>query len=138
VDLQAPRLYFMDRTKALVKASRRLCGSAATIQRCQAHKLRNLVDHLWMSRPRQTTLDRLQLPLRLHRSFSTTNPIESSFSMVDIICRNVSGRPTLALSALRCSIPRRAGVECKVIASQSPCWKNWKWQCSLLLYTEVP
>ncbi|HEY3457028.1 MAG TPA: hypothetical protein VGK64_20785, partial [Bryobacteraceae bacterium] len=32
---------------------------------------------------------RLRLPRRLRRSFATTNLIESSFSMVDTICRNV-------------------------------------------------
>lgn len=135
VDLQAPRLYVIGGGKALAKAIRRLCGSAALIQRCQAHKLRNVVDHLveehqtyvrqrlraaWASlehvdaeralqrlhrelmdlnpsaahsleegMQETITLHRLRLPRRLRRSFSTTNLIESSFSMVDTICRNV-------------------------------------------------
>lgn len=135
VDLQAPRLYVIDGSKALAKAIRRLCGPAAIIQRCQAHKLRNVLDHLieehqtyvrqrlsaaWATLEQvdaeralqrlhrelmdlnpsaahsleegmqeTITLHRLRLPRRLRRSFATTNLIESSFSMVDTICRNV-------------------------------------------------
>ena len=41
-----PRLYVLDGGKALQSAVRKVAGECAQIQRCQVHKMRNVVDHL--------------------------------------------------------------------------------------------
>jgi transposase-like protein len=41
-----PRLFIIDGAKALSKAIRRTFGRAATIQRCQIHKARNIMERL--------------------------------------------------------------------------------------------
>src|SRR5438132_1647246 len=46
LDFSVPRLYVLDGGKALAAAVRRHAGEAASIQRCQVHKRRNVVDHL--------------------------------------------------------------------------------------------
>jgi len=46
VDFEVPRLYVLDGGKALSAAVRRTAGKAGFIQRCQVHKVRNVVDHL--------------------------------------------------------------------------------------------
>jgi putative transposase len=46
VDFQVPRLYVLDGGKALHAAVRKVAGKCAVIQRCQVHKIRNVVDHL--------------------------------------------------------------------------------------------
>ena len=46
VDFQTPRLYALDGSKALHAAVRHQAGLAARIQRCQVHKLRNVIEHL--------------------------------------------------------------------------------------------
>ena len=45
-DFSPPRLYVLDGGKTLPVAVRRHAGEAALIQRCQAHKRRNVLDHL--------------------------------------------------------------------------------------------
>jgi len=46
VEFDVPRLYVLDGGKALHSAVRRKAGKCALIQRCQVHKMRNVVDHL--------------------------------------------------------------------------------------------
>jgi len=46
LDFSVPRLYVLDGGKALAAALRKLAGPCAQIQRCQVHKIRNVVDHL--------------------------------------------------------------------------------------------
>src|SRR6201997_3330960 len=46
LDPTVPRLFIVDGGKALSKAIRRTFGSAATIQRCQIHKARNIMERL--------------------------------------------------------------------------------------------
>jgi transposase-like protein len=46
IDFEVPRLYVLDGGKALHAAVRKLAGPCAQIQRCQVHKIRNVVDHL--------------------------------------------------------------------------------------------
>jgi len=45
-DFTEPRLYVLDGGKALHAAVKKYAGEAATIQRCQIHKRRNVIDHL--------------------------------------------------------------------------------------------
>lgn len=135
VDFEVPRLYVLDGGKALSAAVRRTAGKAAVIQRCQIHKLRNVVDHLpeeHQPHVRQRMLSaygmreytdarralahllrelmdlnpsaarsleegleetlvvhRLRIPAHLRTSLSNTNLIESAFSIVETVCRNV-------------------------------------------------
>jgi putative transposase len=135
VDFQVPRLYVLDGGKALHAAVRKTAGRCAVIQRCQVHKIRNVVDHLpeeYQSNIRckmrnaysmqqhadakraldsllrqlmdlnpsaarsleegmEETLSvhRLRLPAKLRRTLSSTNMIESAFSTVETVCRNV-------------------------------------------------
>lgn len=46
VDPTRPMLFGIDGSKALRKAIREVWGSAAVVQRCQVHKIRNVLDHL--------------------------------------------------------------------------------------------
>lgn len=46
LDFAIPRLYVLDGAKALAKAVRQYAGEAAVVQRCQVHKIRNVIDHL--------------------------------------------------------------------------------------------
>ena len=46
LDPERPRLWVIDGAKALRRAIRDLFGEAALVQRCQVHKLRNVLEHL--------------------------------------------------------------------------------------------
>jgi putative transposase len=46
VDFTVPRLYLVDGSKAIRAAIRNYAGDAAFVQRCQVHKIRNVVEHL--------------------------------------------------------------------------------------------
>ena len=111
LDFSVPRLYVLDGGKALAAAVRRHVGEAALIQRCQVHKRRNVVDHLpqehksavkkklqnayAMTRSLEEgmeetlTVHRLRVPAQLRRTLASTNVIESAFSIVETVCRNV-------------------------------------------------
>jgi len=135
LDFSQPRLYLVDGSRALHAALQRHAGEAAFIQRCQIHKIRNVLGYLpdthqhWfkyklrlayaqadivdarqalyrlhdelnelnpsaaaslMEGLEETlTLHDLQVHARLRRSLASTNGIESSFSVVETICRRV-------------------------------------------------
>ena len=135
VDFTQPRLYLLDGSKALRAAVVRHAGEAAFFQRCQVHKIRNVVEYLPplqhhriefamrrayaledASDARQAlyqlhnqlvqfnpsaaaslmegfedtlTVHELGVHARLRRSLTSTNAIESSFSVVDKICKQV-------------------------------------------------
>ncbi len=135
VDFEVPRLYVLDGGKALHAAVKKVAGQCALIQRCQVHKIRNVVGHLseeYQSNVRSKlrnayamldyadakrardrlwrqlmdlnpsaarsleegaeetlTVHRLRVPERLRRSLASTNLIESTFSTVETVCRNV-------------------------------------------------
>ena len=135
LDFNEPRLYLLDGSRALRAAIERHAGEAAFFQRCQVHKIRNVLAYLpdthqhWfkyklrlayaqtdaadakqalyrlhdelnelnpsaaaslMEGLEETlTLHELQVHARLRRSLSSTNGIESSFSVVETICRRV-------------------------------------------------
>lgn len=46
LDFSQPRLYVLDGGKALSTAVKKYAGASASIQRCQVHKRRNVLDHL--------------------------------------------------------------------------------------------
>lgn len=46
MDFEVPRLFVLDGSKALHAAVRHHAGSAAFVQRCQIHKIRNVTEHL--------------------------------------------------------------------------------------------
>lgn len=46
LDLNEPRLWVIDGSKALASAVGSLCGDAAQVQRCQIHKIRNVTERL--------------------------------------------------------------------------------------------
>jgi len=46
LDFSEPRLYVLDGGKALPVAVKKYAGESASIQRCQVHKRRNVLDHL--------------------------------------------------------------------------------------------
>jgi transposase-like protein len=135
MEFEVPRLYVLDGGKALQAAVRKVAGQCALIQRCQQHKIRNVVEHLpekhqslIRSKLRNAyamldyseaksarnavlrqlmdlnpsaarsleegaeetlTLHRLRVPATLRRNLSSTNIIESAFSRVETVCRNV-------------------------------------------------
>jgi putative transposase len=135
LDFTTPRLYLMDGGKAIRAAIRNYAGDAAFVQRCQVHKIRNVVEHvpeadrhalkyrmrvaygateaadsrnllyklhdeLVQSNPSAAaslmegleeclTLSELRLPPKLRETFSSTNCIESGFSIVEHICQQV-------------------------------------------------
>jgi transposase-like protein len=135
VDFEVPRLYVLDGGKALFAGVRHAAGKAAVVQRCQIHKIRNVIGHL----PEQhhghvrqrlycaynmreysdarrllnllhrdlmelnpsaarsleegleetLAIHRLRVPPMLRTSLASTNLIESAFSVVETVCRNV-------------------------------------------------
>src|SRR5438270_1727863 len=135
LDFTQPRLYLLDGSKALRAAVVRHAGQAAFFQRCQVHKIRNILEylpeaqHYWIkykmrlayaqrdaSDARQAlyrlhdelmelnpsaaaslmegledtlTVHELAVHARLRRSLTSTNGIESSFSVVEKVCKQV-------------------------------------------------
>jgi putative transposase len=135
VDFEVPRLYVLDGGKALYTGVRHTAAQSALIQRCQLHKIRNVIDHLSEAhqghvrqkmhsayamrdysdarrildclhrelmqlnpsaarsleegREETLTVHRLRMPPQLRTSLASTNLIESTFSMVETVCRNV-------------------------------------------------
>jgi len=135
LDFTAPRLYLVDGSKAIRAAIRNYAGDAAFVQRCQVHKIRNVVEHipeadrptvkyrmrvaysvqeaadgrrllyqlhdeLLQSNPSAAgslaegldevlTVSELRLTPKLRQALSSTNCIESGFSVVDQICQQV-------------------------------------------------
>ena len=86
LDPERPRLWAIDGAKALRRAIRDLFGEAALVQRCQVHKLRNVLEHLpeqlrmsvrramrdaWGSRDAGLALKQLE---RLARSLAREHP----------------------------------------------------------------
>ena len=53
VDLNVPRLWVIDGSKALRSAIEQRCGDAARVQRCRIHKIRNVTDRLPKDKARQ-------------------------------------------------------------------------------------
>jgi putative transposase len=135
LDFTQPRLYVLDGGKALTAAVTKHAGEAATIQRCQVHKRRNVLDHLTDEQKpavakklnaayamedyaaakqaldklhrelmelnpsaarslgegmeETLTIHKLHLPMQLRKTMASTNVIESAFSIVEQVCRNV-------------------------------------------------
>lgn len=135
VRTDVPTLFVLDGAKALVAAVVRVWGKFAVIQRCQAHKRRNVEAHLpekhhdelrdrlnaayhetnvtqartllvatvkWLRRispaaaasleeglEETLTVVRLGVPELLRKTLSTTNPIESAFSVAESVTRRV-------------------------------------------------
>ena len=86
LDSQCSRLWVIDGAKALRRAIREVFGEAALVQRCQVHKLRNVLEHLpesmrpsvrramrdaWNSRDAELGLRQLE---RLARSLAREHP----------------------------------------------------------------
>ena len=54
VDMNIPRLWVIDGSKALRSAIEQVCGDAARVQRCRIHKIRNVAERLPKSKAAQT------------------------------------------------------------------------------------
>src|SRR6266566_5307489 len=135
LDFTESRLYVLDGGKALTCAVKKHAGESATIQRCQVHKRRNVLDHLTDEQKpavakklnaayaledhdsakqalnllqreladlnpsaarslgegmeETLTVHRLHLPMQLRKTLASTNVIESAFSIVEQVCKNV-------------------------------------------------
>ena len=135
LDFNEPRLYVLDGGKALPAAVKKHAGESASIQRCQVHKRRNVLDHLTDEQKpavarklnaayalqeygaaKQSldglhrelmhlnpsaarslgegmedtlTVHRFHVPQQLRKTLASTNVIESAFSIVEKVCRNV-------------------------------------------------
>jgi len=135
VAFDVPRLYVLDGGKGLHAAVRKMAGKYGVVQRCQIHKMRNVVDHLTeeyqscvrcklrnayamrdysdakraldtllrelmdlnpsaarsLEEGMEETLavHRLRVPDKLRATLRSTNPIESTFDRVEVVCRNV-------------------------------------------------
>lgn len=135
IDFEVPRLYVLDGGKALHASVRKMAAPCAVIQRCQVHKIRNVVEHLTQEHQSSVrtklrnayqmrdyadakraldlllhqlmhlnpsaarsleegmeetlAMHRLRIPSKLRGSLASTNLIESAFSLVETVCRNV-------------------------------------------------
>ena len=54
MDLNVPRLWVIDGSKALRSAIEQLCAEAARVQRCRIHKIRNVTERLPKAKAAQT------------------------------------------------------------------------------------
>src|ERR1035438_3434351 len=109
LDFITPRLYVLDGGKALTTAVKKYAGESAAIQRCQVHKRRNVLDHLtdeqrpaaakklnaayaledYAAAKQALNTPRRPVPMQLRKTMASTNVIESAFSIVEQVCRNV-------------------------------------------------
>ena len=91
LDFTVPRLYVLDGGKALHKAVKQFAGDLAPIQRCQVHKRRNVSAARSLAEGMEETLTvhKLHVPQQLRKILASTNVIESAFSIVETVCRNV-------------------------------------------------
>jgi putative transposase len=101
LDFVTPRLYVLDGGKALTTAVKKYAGESAAIQRCQVHKRRNVLHRELMDlnpsaarslgegMEETLTVHRLHVPIQLRKTMASTNVIESAFSIVEQVCRNV-------------------------------------------------
>jgi putative transposase len=95
LDFTQPRLYVLDGGKALTGAVKKYAGESAAIQRCQVHKRRNVVDHLPdEQQPAVAKQLTAAYALEDHAAArqalnASTNVIESAFSIVERVCRNL-------------------------------------------------
>ena len=60
LDLNVPRLWVIDGSKALRSAIEQMCGEAAHVQRCRIHKIRNVTERLPKAKAEQTRWVMLQ------------------------------------------------------------------------------
>lgn len=135
LDFEVPTAYVLDGGKALHAGVRKMAGKCAIVQRCQVHKIRNVIEHLTEEHQMPVrmklrnayqmreyadakraldsllhqlmhlnpsaarsleegleetlTVHRLRVPSKLRSSLASTNIIESAFSIVETVCRNV-------------------------------------------------
>jgi transposase-like protein len=105
LDFAVPRLYILDGGKALHSAVKRKLDRAYSTIHCAEAKqalerLHVEIMHLNPGAARSLeegmeetlTVHRLHTPHRIRRTLSSTNVIESAFSVVETVCRNVKRR----------------------------------------------
>jgi putative transposase len=79
LDFSVPRLYVLDGSKALAAALHR------ELMELNPSAARNLEEGM----EETLTVHRLRVPAQLRRTLASTNVIESAFSIVETVCRNV-------------------------------------------------
>jgi transposase-like protein len=70
LEFTVPRLYIVDGSKAIRAAIRHYAGDAAFVQRCQVHKIRNVVEHV-------PEADRPALKYRMRVAYSATEAVDA-------------------------------------------------------------
>src|SRR6476659_3627615 len=99
LDFTAPRLYIIDGSKAIRAAIRNYAGDAAFVQRCQVHKIRNVVEHV-------SEADRPALKYRMRVAYGATEAVDARkllFQLHDELLRaNPSAAASLAEGLEEC------------------------------------
>lgn len=93
LDVSGGVLFVIDGGKGLRKAIRQVFGSAAPVQRCRVHKLRNVTEHL----PER---ERAWVAAQLRKAWATADPQKASAAL-HTLARSLEGRHPGAASSLR-------------------------------------
>jgi putative transposase len=91
VAFDVPRLYILDGGKGLHAAVRKIAGKCGVIQRCQIHKMRNVVDHL---------TEEYQSPVRckLRRAYAMQNYADAKRALENLLRELMDLNPSAARS----------------------------------------
>jgi putative transposase len=157
VKFDEPRLYVVDGSKAIRRAILNYAGDAAFIQRCQVHKIRNVIEHL----PEEK---RPAVKFRMRAAYQMEEAVDAKNALLklhdELLQENPSAAGSLAegleetLTTLELRVPTRLnrtlsctnGIESSFSVVERICQqvKRWqgsdhrlRWVASALLFVET-
>jgi transposase-like protein len=93
VDFSQPRLYLVDGSKAIRAAIRNHAGDAAFVQRCQVHKIRNVMEHI-------PEADRPTLKYRMRVAYGAVEAADSRNLLYKLHDELLQSNPSAAASLM--------------------------------------
>jgi transposase-like protein len=93
VDFTQPRLYIIDGSKAIRAAIRNHAGDAAFVQRCQVHKIRNVIEHI-------PDADRPALKYRMRVAYGAVEAADSRSLLYKLHDELLQSNPSAAASLM--------------------------------------
>lgn len=141
VDFSVPRLYVLDGSKALRSAVKSYAGEAGFIQRCQVHKIRNVVEYLpEAQRPAvkfrmraaylmDNAADAKNTLFKLHDELMTINP-SAAGSLAEGLEETLTILELRIQHKLRQALSSTNGIESGFSTVSSICLQVKRWQGS--------